>query len=490
MKTFKTLTNRFTNLSKSKPKISTTTLFLLLGTLVFTSCKKHVPISERFKGYDENSFVVTLPQLAPLITKEGDEIGVTASDCAGCHSEIYHEWSMSTHATALADIQYQAELSKESSPKWLCLNCHIPVQNQREHMVQKETKILYLENDVRHIKKEENPNFDPDMQEEAITCAVCHIRQDDKGASYVIGSHGSELAPHPVKKDRDGLRNICERCHSPGTENLTTTFACWFKTKEELETGPYAGEKGCVDCHMPSIQRKAVPHDEQVPVREGHGHHWVGGGVPKWYEAYDTILERGYEPGLEVKLKSVSKSKSKVTLNLHYKNAIAGHWLPTGDPERFLLFRVALVDKSGQELAVETMHVGQEWDWGDANEGRPAKKLHDNRLKPKEERDWRVEINAPEGAPLGELRAEITVLHVRLKGSNAKYMVQAQGINETYLPDGQELVKNAIDHYPFASFIYKQVVTLKNMKKRVLSPKELIELSKGEQGKAIDERVY
>jgi hypothetical protein len=59
-----------------------------------------------------------------------------AENCGKCHTEIYREWKTSTHAHALSDLQFQAELSKPAQPKWICLNCHIPVQNQREAIIE------------------------------------------------------------------------------------------------------------------------------------------------------------------------------------------------------------------------------------------------------------------------------------------------------------------------------------------------------------------
>lgn len=468
-----------------------TGLSALLLAIVFlnpASCKKEVPLSERFAGYDESSFVATLGPLKAIEGRDGLTIGISAESCRGCHSEIYKEWSQTTHATALRDIQYQAELAKESSPKWLCLNCHIPLQNQRSYMVQGDTKLEYHKEDIRKLRKVENPGFSAELQKEAITCAVCHIRADENGKSYMIGASGTTLAPHPVKQDPEFLRNICMRCHQPGDEGLTSTFACWFQTKEELDEGPYKGEKDCVDCHMPVANRRSVPHNPELPVREGHMHHWAGGGVPKWYEDYDSLIERGYEPGLTVDSVKAALVKDQVEFSATYKNARAGHWLPTGDPERFLLFRAAMVDEAGKEVSLLTMRVGQEWDWGDASQSRPAEKIHDNRLKPLEERTWSGSLHV-DPAQKGQ-KLVITVYHVRLNSKNAEYMMGAQDIDEGLLPNGGELVKNAGEHYPFASYIYRQEIDPVSGLRRIYSLEELIELSKREKGKQLSERVY
>ncbi|NIT57461.1 MAG: cytochrome C554 and C-prime, partial [Aliifodinibius sp.] len=96
------------------------------------------------------------------------------------------EWKNSTHAMALRDIQFQSELTKEDSPKWLCLNCHIPVQNLRESV------ITHLsDNDIFAPIKTANPNYDPELQQEGVTCISCHVRSDKKTAkSAIIGPNG------------------------------------------------------------------------------------------------------------------------------------------------------------------------------------------------------------------------------------------------------------------------------------------------------------
>ena len=60
-------------------------------------------------------------------------VSLKAKDCGTCHQEIYKEWKISTHAVALQDPQFQAEMAKDNI--YACLNCHIPLQNQQEFIV-------------------------------------------------------------------------------------------------------------------------------------------------------------------------------------------------------------------------------------------------------------------------------------------------------------------------------------------------------------------
>ena len=403
--------------------------------------------------------------------------GLRAEECGTCHTHIYEEWKTSTHATALQDIQFQGELSKEDSPKWLCLNCHIPLQDQRAYRV-----TALKDGDVLKPVQLENPHFDAKLQGESITCAVCHVRPDpDSGESVIIGSFASEFAPHPIRRDPQFVRNICARCHNPKGDALTRNLVCWFHTVEELAD---ASEKGlttqdCVGCHMPEQERRTVPAYVHLPLRKGHRHLWTGSGIPKWFAGYDTLLERGYQSGLGVSVDAGNRDGSKATITL--SNEKAGHWLPTGDPERFILVLARQLNKRGEVLHETQTRIGQEWLWS------PARKVGDTRLKSGETRLWKPQLKA-----LGRKahRLVVTAIHVRLSTKNAAYLMRSGPIREDYLPNGNHLVKNANEHYPFASYIYREEIDLKTGMRVVASPDELIALSKKERHKPLKDRDY
>ena len=442
---------------------------------------KTIPLEQRFDKQKED-YAFVLPNLKPVEVIDT----IQGKTCAACHRDIYAEWQASTHASALRDIQFQAELSKKGSPKWLCLNCHIPVQNQRDSIV-----THLQENDILRPVTIPNPEFIAEYQQEGISCAACHIRRDEKtGASYIIGAIGSPYAPHPVKKDRELLRGICVRCHNPQGDQLTANLLCWFETVDELAEGQpdlknRTGENpDCVDCHMPVKKRLLTVTFPMFPVRDSHMHHWVGSGVPKRFAGYDSLLERGYVSGLatQVELPEEINPGRELQFSVTLTNARAGHYLPTADPERFLLARAVLRDKNGGLITEKRLRIGQKWLWN------PARKIGDNRLQQGETRRWRVALPLPEN--LAGLVLTIEVLHVRLASKNARYMMQAHNINEKFLPGGQDLVANAIAHYPFASFIFREEIELSSGERKQFSAQKLIELSKKEKGKALENRMY
>ena len=414
-------------------------------------------------------FLTPIPQLPGLAGEDGETLGIKASDCGECHEEHYADWRLSTHAGALADLQYLAELAKDDSPVWLCLNCHIPVQNQREILIAGNSRMEERGHDLRHLERVPNPGLDPAMRSEAITCATCHVRLDASGRSLVIAPKISGDAPHPVREDKKGLRSVCIRCHSPGPVQLTPTFFCWFETAEELAAGPYAGKKDCVDCHMPAAR-----------------HAWVGGGVPKRYTGYSGLLARGYEAGLEVEAARLTTSPDGKgsRLTIAYSNARAGHKLPTADPERFLLLGVDRLDASGKRWPLGRQRIGQSWDWGDSKSGRPAKRLADNRLAPKEARKWELKVQQP-AQPAGQ-RLDIWAIHVRLKPDTARHMQTAQVARfEHLVPDAGQLVAKLDKHYPLFSWIHREQIDLPTGASTRVSAEALIEASAAAQKNAL-----
>jgi hypothetical protein len=427
---------------------------------------REVTLAERLGDWP---FLVPLPQLSALQDEDGERLGIRAAECAECHEEIHAEWKQSTHATALQDLQYLAELGKPDSPRWLCLNCHIPVQNQRRILITPSSRLQDRGHDLRFLEEVKNPGFDPAMQAESVTCATCHVRPGESGRSYVVAPGDSGDAPHPVRADAKHLRTMCIRCHSPGPAQITPTFFCWFETADELRAGPYSGKQGCVDCHMPRA-------DSSGGRRH---HHWVGGGVPKWYRSYDTMLARGWEPALELTdVQLVGDRRApRVRVRIRYENARAGHWLPTADPERFLLFGVTAFDAAGAEASTRRFRVGQHWDWGDLQAGRPARRLSDNRLKPMQSRTWEVELPVPKERSGSRLL--VSALHVRLTVENAVQMKKTQVKDlEAFLPDASRLVAEMEKHYPFFSWVYREEIDLETGQRRRASLAELVEASR------------
>lgn len=317
-------------------------------------------------------------------------VSLSAKDCGTCHKEHYSEWMQSTHAHAWTDPQFQAELSKESSP-WFCINCHIPLQNQQEFIVTGK-----LNGDMYKPVKSKNPLFDRSLQQEGITCASCHVR-DGK----VIGAQGFGDAPHEVLKAPAMLdEKLCIGCHNTSAI-VTPTLVCTFETGDEWKNGPYYGKKNCVSCHFPSVERSIVAG---YPKRKSHYHFLPASGIPK----YDSVKAHSLQ-SMEItaiKDKSSINVGQSINYNLNIKNAHAGHRMPSGDPERFVLIVFNLKNANNKIVYTKTDRIGEEWKWYPK-----AEKLSDNNLYPNEARDFKFNYLLKEK---GKYKLEIKVTKHRM----------------------------------------------------------------------------
>jgi hypothetical protein len=316
---------------------------------------------------------------------------VRAADCGVCHQEIYQEWQASTHARALSDRQFQAEMQKSPSAAWLCLNCHTPLENQLARIA------IGVRNHSTHqpiLKK--NPRYDAALAREGVTCAVCHVKD-----GLILGPYGDAGAPHPVRKAPELLAvDACASCHQ-ATAAYADTLVCTFDTAEEWRRSPYAARgEVCSRCHMPAVTR---PVAVGGPMRESRRHLFLGSKIPKEMNvpAEQRAFYDLFSSGLSVEVRAGQ---------LILRNARAGHLLPTGDPERFILVKAELLDAAGAVIDRLTHRIGQQWEWHPK-----ARKLSDNRLKPLEQRVLRLEQN-----PRAR-RVRVVVENWRLNDENAEY---------------------------------------------------------------------
>jgi len=340
---------------------------------------------------------------------------LSARKCGICHQEIYREWQASADAHALSDLQFQAEMKKSPEVGWLCLNCHTPLENQIERIA------ISVRNGSTHQPVfRTNARFDRELHEDAVTCAVCHVRD-----GVILGPYADSKAPHPVRQDRRLLTaDVCTMCHQ-ATAAYTDTLVCTFDTGAEWKSGPYSARgEACSSCHMPVVERAVALGG---PQRTSRRHLFFGSKIPK--EIHLSESERAeyalYRPGLSVTIVSAKRSAGRTVVSLKLKNARAGHLLPTGDPERFIRVDIALVAagkaaagkaegrraEAGKTLATQSLRIGQQWEWWPK-----AKKLADNRLKPLEERVETVQFQTSQPATL-----RVSVTNCRLSQQNARY---------------------------------------------------------------------
>jgi hypothetical protein len=293
---------------------------------------------------------------------------LSAKACAACHRTIYDEWSTTIHSQAWTDPYYQVDWVFDGRQQ-ICNNCHIPLDRQQEHRV-----LGFEDREKWRPILEANPDFDPGLQHEGVTCAACHLRDGE-----ILGVYGREGAPHPVRKIADS-NEMCLRCHVVDGERWDTFFRippCG--TVAEIQgaqrtTGEAGGTAlGCVQCHMPLTERPPVEAGAARAVRR---HLWRGGHDP------DTVKK-----GMSVTFDEVPQApRNGRSFALTITNIGAAHYFPTGTPDRHLTVSIRLLDQKGAVLREKEHVLSRTIMW------RPfIVDLWDDRLRRGEPRVYRFE---------------------------------------------------------------------------------------------------
>jgi len=282
-----------------------------------------------------------------------------ASDCGKCHADIYREWQGSMHAQAWTDPYYQVDAIFDGSQQ-ICLNCHVPLQDQQENLV------LGFKDKARFKPVlKPNPNFNRELQQEGVTCVVCHVRD-----GVIVGPYGSSDAPHPTRQDTtlaEGI-GVCSKCHVVSGDLWDTFYRippCG--TLDEIREGDR--KVNCAGCHMPVTERPAATGS--LP-RRGRMHLWRGGHDRE-------MVRKGLKIESHIDLQSDLVGRATLTLT----NTGADHYLPTGTPDRHLTVEFTIRAQDGEVLKTKTHKLKRRIMW------RPfIVDLWDNRLPKNEPRKY------------------------------------------------------------------------------------------------------
>ena len=340
-----------------------------------------------------------LSPVVPSVDAHPGTAGGSAAACGTCHTEIYAEWKVSTHAHAWTDPQFQAELKKDPEVAWLCINCHTPLANQQADLHRHTGQI-------RKPERRPNLQFDAALQQEGVTCLTCHWR-----AEGIAAAHPDVDAPHPTVYAPE-LRSeaTCTGCHQ-AVARLEDALVCTFNTGAEwIEAAP---GRTCPECHMPSVSRASAAG---APVRSGGRHTFPGSLIPKAQVTDDERARMAvdWSPGVELRLEAppMVVAGESLVIAAAVENVRGGHRVPTGDPERYLELTVSARDATGVVLAVEQLRIGQVWEWWPV-----ARKVSDNRLAPGESMTLSLLLPSLERP----VTIEASLDHVRISPANAQY---------------------------------------------------------------------
>jgi len=304
---------------------------------------------------------------------------LSAKECGACHEEIYREWKTSIHSQSWTDPYFQADFVFDNQ-QYICRTCHTPLDRQLPELA-----VGYKDKDKWYPILKNNSDFDPELQQEGVTCAACHFRE---GKIRTVMMHNN--APHPLSR-LDSPNRICVRCHVVSGERWDTflTFPpCG--TVAEIETSKGKGYEeqsqdmsaevvdslGCVNCHMPLKKRPLVAGGVNHNARQ---HLWRGGHDPQQVKKGLTIALH--------QTKNLKPNQQSYTLSI--SNTGANHYIPTGTPDRHLIVRLRILDANENILDEQENKLIRTVLW------RPViLDLWDTRLPVNELRQYTIDITS------------------------------------------------------------------------------------------------
>lgn len=319
-------------------------LFLLLAVFLGWRLLRPLNIFIVTEAFERPEDTTMIPQ--PLAT-------LHAAECATCHREFHDEWRTTIHSQAWTDPYFQTDWRFDGSQQ-ICRNCHTPLDRQQPDRV-----LGFRDKDKWDPVLAPNPDFDAGLQHEGVTCAACHVRNGS-----IVGMLGTGDAPHLVQQ-LDDPNEVCVRCHVVEGDRWDTFFRfppCGTVAEIQSSAGgaletavlgptgpdhtqggtgeirlPDTASLGCVQCHMPLVERPLV---EGGPVRPVRQHLWRGGHDPEMVKS-----------GLQAEFREVAgKSPGPRVFALTLTNIGAAHYLPTGTPDRHLTVALRLLDSAGNIL--------------------------------------------------------------------------------------------------------------------------------------------
>jgi len=368
-----------------------------------------------------NIFVVDERFAWPVDTSQTPAVlgNLSAAECAACHPDFFAEWQTTIHSQAWTDPYFQVDWAFDGAQP-VCRLCHTPLDRQQPRAV-----AGYRDKAKWDPVLADNPDFDPGLQHEGVTCAACHYRD---GA--IVGVLGTTDAPHPVRRLEDP-NQVCVRCHvvegdrwdtfwrfppcgtvaeiestlrtplgerdrdyltrlmkNTDTDSSVRNGKPFGPPLPEVMTEGKSGEVtvkdsrelGCVQCHMPLVQRTLV---EGGRVRVARQHLWRGGHDPEMVRKALTIEF--------AELRQTNREARRFRLTL--ANTGAAHYVPTGTPDRQLTVYLRLLDAEGNVLVEQQDTLKRTIMW------RPfIVDLRDTRLVRWQPRHFDLEVPATSGA--------------------------------------------------------------------------------------------
>ncbi|HCP46385.1 MAG TPA: hypothetical protein DIU15_10100 [Deltaproteobacteria bacterium] len=311
-------------------------------------------------------------------------LSLSAQTCNACHGEVHDQWASSGHATAATNPVYLAATDALGNPP-LCRECHLPLQNQRVSLARGPAFL-------GSTAQEANPDYEPSLALEGVTCAACHVRD-----GVILGPRTlpTEAAPHRVLQASE-FRDVeaCAFCHQlalPGAKEHP-----FIDTVGEWQRSPFSQAGiSCQDCHMPRVS--GIIAGSRYAAFASH----LGLGGRS-----SESLRRAIT--LEVELSAASLERGgSIEASARLMNTGAGHAVPTGDPSHRLEVRFEVEGPGGK--AAKGAEPESHWLAREVDTESPFTQRSDTRLQPMEVRSFDFKHTIPRNQDPGRFTLRVSV---------------------------------------------------------------------------------
>ena len=381
----------------------------LLAVALFFSPEREPEIF--FAAYWERPIPLQGPPPASFTEREAS---LRPEACGSCHERQYADWKSSLHSRATGPGprgQLIDMIQKSPEEANLCMTCHGPLGEQMAFIARTGAggERIY----------EKNPQLDPQLQLEGITCAACHVRGHRRFGPPRAGGGGTPDYP-PGPGNHGGVQRtahfekaeFCKGCHQfdPGSSTLVNGKPLQDTYREWRRSEWGKAGAACQDCHMPNRR-----------------HLWRGIHDPEWVK--DAVL-------IEARLRpSSSPARNAVELEVEVTNAAVGHNFPTYiTPKVFL--RAELLDEAEKTLpgTLQEAVIG----WDARFEGGSWKEYFDTRVPPGGKHKQAFRWTSPGQAKKIRARVEVHPDHFYHVHFYPSYL-QGRDLS----PEGRRLIEKA-----------------------------------------------
>ncbi len=308
----------------------------------------------------------------------------SAQACAACHLSVQQSWHGGAHHQSWQDpLLLSAMEASGDAP--LCLSCHLPLAQQQPLQLQQ-----YEGGELTRARVQENPSWDPTLQQEGVTCVACHVRD-----GTVFGVRSSAGPPHSVTVSTELQEPaFCGACHQMAWPGADLPF---YDTYGEWSRSAYA-EAGvrCQDCHMPPVA--GVASTGRFTGQADHG----------------VSLDPARAVSVLVSLPAPKVVRGDILeASVRVQNTGAGHAFPTGSPFTHVVIEATLLDSKGKPVADPLQYLLRR----KVTPAPPYTTLEDTRLPPGGEVVLEHKMELSHKAAPGQSHYRVTLAEVRSDGT-------------------------------------------------------------------------